>query len=80
MLLQEFFTRRARLIKSLLLDQSKISGMGNIYADEILYNSKIYPKRLSATLNDAEWEALHQSIVSIIEGYIACRGTYNYME
>lgn len=43
-------------IKSLLLDQSFISGLGNIYADETLFLAKIHPQRISKSLNKNDWD------------------------
>jgi len=54
--LYESIKNSKRVIKAVLLDQSLISGIGNIYADEILFASKILPTRASntLTLNDIE--------------------------
>src|ERR687894_587851 len=54
-------SRRAQ-IKPLLLDQKVISGIGNIYVDEILYDARLHPRRKANTLTDAEWEALYAAI------------------
>ena len=47
-----------RVIKSVLLDQSLIAGIGNIYADESLFDSGIHPKRPACSLTEAECEKL----------------------
>ena len=49
-----------KAIKTLLLDQSIIAGIGNIYADEILFLSKIHPEKLGKNLNN-------KNILDIIE-------------
>jgi len=49
-------------IKKLLMDQSFISGVGNIYSDEALWRAKIHPKRSVASLSDSEIKALFKGI------------------
>src|SRR5215210_8717652 len=56
-------SRRAQ-IKPLLLDQKVVSGIGNIYVDEILYDARLHPRRKANTLSEGEWEALHAAIRS----------------
>jgi formamidopyrimidine-DNA glycosylase len=51
-----------RQIKPLLLDQTVVVGVGNIYSDESLHRAKIHPQRLSDSLTDAEVKALWRSI------------------
>ena len=53
---------RKKLIKALLLDQTFVAGVGNIYADEALFRAKIHPLRRSDSLTDAEISALHGTI------------------
>src|SRR5215218_8469307 len=48
-------SRRAQ-IKPLLLDQKVVSGIGNIYADEILYDARLHPRRKANTLSEDDWE------------------------
>jgi formamidopyrimidine-DNA glycosylase len=67
-------SRRAQ-IKSLLLDQSLISGIGNIYADEILYDARLSPRRKASALSEEEWEGLHAAIRSNLAAGIEHRGT-----
>ena len=52
--LRERLTGRTRQIKTLLLDQSFIAGVGNIYADEALFASRIHPLRRADTLSEHE--------------------------
>ncbi len=47
-------SKSKKYIKTILLDQSVIAGIGNIYADEILYATKIHPLRTGESLNDDE--------------------------
>lgn len=50
--------KRKKAIKECLLDQSVIAGIGNIYSDEILFASRIHPKRPANTLTTEEWNRL----------------------
>ena len=60
--------RRARL-KPLLLDQRVIAGIGNIYADEALWNAQLHPLRASDSLNDDEVARLHSGIrLALLQG------------
>ncbi len=53
---------RKRVLKPLLLDQTFIAGIGNIYADETLFYAGIHPTRLSETLNNVEIGRLYAAI------------------
>src|ERR687890_359446 len=67
-------SRRAQ-IKPLLLDQKVVSGIGNIYVDEILYDARLHPRRKANTLSEDEWEALHAAIQSNLAAGVEHRGT-----
>lgn len=62
-------------IKSLLLNQKVIAGIGNIYADESLFRAKIRPDRLIGDISQKELINLHQIIPDILEEAIGHRGT-----
>jgi formamidopyrimidine-DNA glycosylase len=64
-----------RQIKPLLIDQSFVAGVGNIYADEILYHAKLHPLTPSNTLTFAEVERLHHSLRQVLEEGIRRNGT-----
>lgn len=49
-------------IKKLLMDQTFVSGVGNIYADESLWLAKVHPARAVVSLSDAEIKAIHKGI------------------
>jgi formamidopyrimidine-DNA glycosylase len=66
--------RRAR-IKALLLDQRVFSGMGNIYTDESLWRARIHPKRIAASLKEAELARLHRAVGDILREAIRLRGS-----
>jgi len=53
-------------IKRILTDQKKIAGIGNIYADEILYNARINPKRKATSLKEDEIKRLLNSIKKVL--------------
>ena len=67
-------SRKAQ-IKPLLLDQTVVSGIGNIYADEILYDARLHPRRKANTLSDAEWDALYKAVQNNLAAGIEHRGT-----
>jgi formamidopyrimidine-DNA glycosylase len=50
-------------IKAFLLTQEKIAGIGNIYADEVLFFAKVCPKRLGNQLSDEEIKSIHQGVI-----------------
>ncbi len=66
--------RRAR-IKALLLDQSVLRGVGNIYADESLWRAKIHPGQLGAKLSRKQAETLRRVLQDILRKAIALRGS-----
>ncbi len=66
---------RARQMKAILLDQSVIAGIGNIYADEILHASRIRHDRPSNSLKPAEITRLHLAIHSILGAAIDAGGS-----
>ena len=62
-------------IKPFLLDQQKIAGIGNIYASEVLWRSKISPERAASSLRQDEVVRLHKNIVSVLNEAIDGQGT-----
>lgn len=73
--LKKVISKTSRAVKTVIMDQTKIAGVGNIYADEALWYAKIHPETASASLNEAEIEGLYQGIIKAIEQGIADRGT-----
>ena len=71
---REIGSRRAQ-IKPLLLDQKVVSGIGNIYVDEILYDARLHPRRKANTLSEGEWRALYDAIRSNLAAGVQHRGT-----
>ncbi len=58
---------RHRQLKPLLLDQTFIAGLGNIYTDEALHMAKLHPLILSDSVTPAKAKALHKSIRSVLQ-------------
>lgn len=71
---QRLAGRRAR-IKALLLDQSVLRGVGNIYADESLWRARIHPARLAARLSSKDIDRLRQMIQRVLGEAIRLRGS-----
>jgi formamidopyrimidine-DNA glycosylase len=68
-------SRTARAIKPTLMDQKVLAGIGNIYADEILYAAKIHPERSAATISAAELDRLHPAIGVVLTTAIRLEGS-----
>ncbi|MBD2085515.1 DNA-formamidopyrimidine glycosylase [Trichocoleus sp. ST-U3] len=66
---------RRRPIKTALLDQSVVAGVGNIYADEALFLSGVPPKTLCADLKLAQIERLRGAIIQVLQASIEAGGT-----
>lgn len=73
--LRSILNDRRRPIKALLLDQRQISGIGNIYSDEILFMAGIHPMRPASSLREKEIKHLYQAIREILTKAIRYRGT-----
>lgn len=73
--LGEILKNRRVAIKSLLLNQNLIAGIGNIYADEALFGAGIRPDRPAGSLNEVEITRLCSSIKKVLKTSIRQRGT-----
>jgi formamidopyrimidine-DNA glycosylase len=74
----EYLTRafgRKANIKGLLLDQSVIAGLGNIYVDEVLFAAGVHPTRRANTLAPEETQKIHAATRDILRRAIDLRGT-----
>ncbi|HEU0115258.1 MAG TPA: DNA-formamidopyrimidine glycosylase, partial [Thermomicrobiales bacterium] len=67
--------RRTGKIKSVLLDQRLVAGLGNIYVDEALFRARIHPERAAKSLSDEEIRRLHRAIRAVLRDAIDRRGT-----
>lgn len=74
-ILRETARGRQAPVKSFLLDQTVIAGIGNIYACEVLHRASISPWRMAGRLSPAEWRKVAQAGRSILRKATACRGT-----
>lgn len=74
--LKEKFKNHKAYIKMMLLDQSIITGIGNIYADEILFECKINPKKESNKLTKKELESIIINTKKVFERALSYKGTY----
>ena len=67
-------SRRTK-VKSLIMDQKAVAGIGNIYACEILHRASIHPERVAATLTKDDWEKIFSQAKVILKTAIKKRGT-----
>jgi formamidopyrimidine-DNA glycosylase len=67
--------RRKGRLKSMLLDQSFIAGVGNIYADESLWRSRLHPLRTAGTLHPADERRLYEAIRGVLSEAVERRGS-----
>ena len=65
---------RRQPVKAFLLNQERIAGVGNIYADEALFRARIHPLREVGTLRRAQVEALRDAVVDTLEAGIDAKG------
>ncbi|MBE0448178.1 MAG: DNA-formamidopyrimidine glycosylase, partial [Actinobacteria bacterium] len=74
--LKEMLAKRPRgKIKALLLDQTFIAGIGNIYADEVLFYARVHPARPAGSLTDREIERVYEGMRLILTTAIEKRGS-----
>ena len=69
------YSMGAKPIKSALLNQKLLSGIGNIYADESLFRAAIRPRRRAASLTRAELSRLYDAIQEVLAEAIAAGGS-----
>jgi len=62
-------------IKKFLMDPKNVAGIGNIYADEILWQAKVHPLRAASSITKAEAGLIHEATIEILEKSISLRGT-----
>ncbi len=65
---------RSAPIKALLLDQRRIAGVGNIYADEALFRAGVHPLRRAGWLSRAQYAGLRETIIQALSEGIEARG------
>jgi formamidopyrimidine-DNA glycosylase len=81
-LMRETFQHKTRPIKNVLLDHTFVAGIGNIYACEILFRSRVSPKRQAGRISLAETKTIHSHIVKVLKEAITHRGSSmrNYVD
>jgi len=65
--LRDKLRRRGIPLKTTIMDQSVVGGIGNIYADESLWRAKLHPRRPASSLSDAEVTRLHRAIRAVLD-------------
>ena len=68
-------SKTSRNMKSVLLDQSIVAGLGNIYVDEALYRSGVHPERIAHSLTKTEIEKVREASIAVILEAIEQGGT-----
>jgi formamidopyrimidine-DNA glycosylase len=69
------FRKRRTSLKAILLDQSTIAGVGNIYADESLHRARLRPDRMAGGISRKSAQRLHESLRHSLQTAIANRGS-----
>ena len=72
--LRDAIAGRTAAIKAVLLNQQIVAGVGNIYADEALWEARIHPERLAGSLRTAEIKRVHAAVIAVLERGIAAQG------
>ena len=72
---KQLATHRKQNLKAALLDQSVVAGLGNIYADEVLFSSGLAPSRPAGGLSGPETVRLAEAIRSVLLKAVDCAGT-----
>ncbi|WP_106766375.1 DNA-formamidopyrimidine glycosylase [Paenibacillus faecalis] len=72
---KEIISSKKTKIKTVLLNQSYIVGIGNIYVDEALFRSGIHPERNANTLSEAELKTVHKAIIDTLTESVEAGGS-----
>lgn len=64
---EEGLTKSHKAIKTLLLDQNLVAGLGNIYVDEVLWAAKVDPEQLASRLKKSEIKRIHDETIRILQ-------------
>jgi formamidopyrimidine-DNA glycosylase len=72
---QHELARSQRSLKAILLDQSVVAGVGNIYADESLFLARLWPKQQGSATTAAQAERLRRAMIDVLDRAIASRGS-----
>lgn len=69
-----YAARRGR-VKAVLLDQRVVAGIGNIYADEVLFAARVHPQRVACRLGRGEVLRIHRAMGEVLRAAIAAEGS-----
>lgn len=70
--LEALLRKSRRPLKLLLLDQTRIAGLGNIYSSEALWRARLNPRRLAHRVTPAEVRRLHKATVAVLRRALEC--------
>jgi len=73
--LRQLLQRRSVPVKTVLMDQGALAGIGNIYADEALFAARIDPRRPANKLSNPAVQRLHESVRQVLEEALGDRGS-----
>ncbi|HET7583620.1 MAG TPA: bifunctional DNA-formamidopyrimidine glycosylase/DNA-(apurinic or apyrimidinic site) lyase [Gemmatimonadaceae bacterium] len=73
--LWEIVHRSGQAVKKVVMDQRRLAGIGNIYANEALWRARIDPSRAARSLSHDEVHAMHDAITTVLREAVAARGT-----
>jgi len=73
--LADVLSGRSAPLKAVLLDQQVLAGLGNIYADEVLFRARLRPDRQAGSLSHAEVRALRRAVRPVLEAGLRYGGT-----
>ena len=73
--LKEICARSRRTLKTLLLDQTRVLGLGNIYAAEALFRARVNPFKIASELSSRRVERLHQAIRDVLRAAVSGNST-----
>ena len=72
---RDSLARTRRCLKAVLLDQRVVAGVGNIYADEALFQARLHPARPGCEVGPADADRLRRAVVAVLRRAIAARGS-----
>ncbi|MEL7498939.1 MAG: bifunctional DNA-formamidopyrimidine glycosylase/DNA-(apurinic or apyrimidinic site) lyase [Planctomycetota bacterium] len=73
--LAERFSKTQKAIKVAMLDQSRVLGIGNLYASEILHLAKVHPETGCHQISKPKWKKIHQFMIEVFEKAIEYEGS-----
>lgn len=72
--------RAKQAVKAVLMDQSRLAGIGNVYSDEILHAARLHPARPAGSLDAEETQRLYDAIRGVLRESIAAGGVEEYAD